>query len=236
MSHSKSLSRAEQLERLSALIDGELTPDEASIEQLDLDEVCCAELKCYHLIGDVMRDSQLALSPSDLFSVRLAKAIADEPAHTLDDTQIWAATGTDDSFAPAQAHAPQAQALKSKPTSRLRLALVSGGVAAAVASVFTYTLFNQTDVSTALNDTSPVLAAHQAAESEVPAAQSTSVATPSAPALLTSLETRTNTNQSTAAYNEAHRRTYPTYIRSHSDLSAQTPFVQVNYTGTGIGQ
>lgn len=241
MNNTNDLSTSEQLDRLSAFLDGELSESEFEAVLDDLDGPCCAQLRSYQIIGDVMRDSSLAISTSDLFSVRLAKALEAEPAHSLDEEQEeLRATGT---YGIATDIAPKTQSAQvhSLPgRTKTRFAFVAGGIAAAFATIVTYSVFQSDEMQSSI-DAAPVLAS-----TEVRAVA------PESPALVASANSSTadarqdfsraptmavraaapNSRVST----EESRRTYPEYLRSHSDMSAHTPFMQVNYQGVGIGQ
>ena len=67
MNNTMDLSTSAQLDRLSAFLDGELSESEFDAVLDSLDAHCCAELKRYQIISDVMRDSSLAIRTSDLF-------------------------------------------------------------------------------------------------------------------------------------------------------------------------
>ena len=234
MNNTMDLSTSEQLDRLSAFVDGELSDSEVEALLDCLDDEQCADLKSYQLIGDIMRDSSLAISPSDLFSVRLAKALEAEPAHSLElseeGLQEVLATGTDGaSHMPASSQTAQIHEISNKP----------------FATILTYNNFQTTDIQSAIDSSAPVLAsAEQEANFEATAESSPVLAarsvapTPTqsfshAPALAVSSAAPTvNSRVST----EERRRTYPEYLRSHSDMSAHTPFMQVNYQGQGVGQ
>jgi negative regulator of sigma E activity len=248
MNNTMDLSTSEQLDRLSAFVDGELSDSEVEALLDCLDDEQCADLKSYQLIGDIMRDSSLAISPSDLFSVRLAKALEAEPAHSLElseeGLQEVLATGTDGtSHMPVSSQTAQIHEISNKP--KTRLAFVAGGVAAAFATILTYNIFQTTDIQSAIDSSAPVLASveqeanFEATAESSPVLAARSVApTPTqsfshAPALAVSSAAPTvNSRVST----EERRRTYPEYLRSHSDMSAHTPFMQVNYQGQGVGQ
>lgn len=246
MNNTKDFSNSNQMERLdrlSAFLDGELSDAELE-DVLDcLDDEQCAELKRYQLISDMMRDSSLAISTSDLFSVRLSKALDAEPAHSIDDSADWQeelpATGTYGAFDSSAVSTQTARIHKIPAKSKARLAFVAGGVAAAFATIMTYTVFQSSDIQSAADMSAPVLATNEfVSESPAP----TVVASNTAPAL-TSVRSfnqaptmAVSASSSGRAATEESRRTYPEYLRSHRDMSAQTPFMQVNYQGLGVGQ
>jgi sigma-E factor negative regulatory protein RseA len=65
-------------EQLSALMDGELTPDEMArqISALKNDRALCQTWAAYHVLGDALRKSpQLSID----FSAKLARQLAEEP-------------------------------------------------------------------------------------------------------------------------------------------------------------
>lgn len=261
MNNTKNLSNSDQLERadhLSAFLDGELSESELEAVLDSLDDDQCANLKRYQLISDVMRDSSLAISPSDLFSLRLSKALEAEPAHSIDlmDAQEQLpATGTYGAVAAPTAGGSQIARIHENPhKSRARLAFVAGGVAAAFATIMTYNIFQSADIQTAADISGPVLASGELmvepapaptpspsmspVETPTPAAVVASNTAPSAarsfshpPSMVVSASAPSNRGAT-----EERRRTYPEYLRSHSDMSAQTPFMQVNYQGLGSGQ
>lgn len=258
MNNTNDLSTSEQLDRLSAFLDGELSESELEAVLDDLDGPCCAQLKSYQIIGDVMRDSSLAISTSDLFSVRLAKALEAEPAHSLEDVheeelQATGTYGVASSVATNTLSTQTAQVHTMPRKPKARLAFVAGGVAAAFATIVTYSVFQGSDIQPSVDSAVPVLASTE-----------TQTVTPDeAPVLVASHINQTN--QASQANNaatvdsaqsfsraptvavraaapssrvstEERRRTYPEYLRSHSDMSAHTPFMQVNYQGLGVGQ
>lgn len=273
----------DQAERLSAFLDGELSLAELDALLDAMDDGQCAELKRYHLISDVMRDGSLAIRTSDLFSMRLSRALAAEPAHVPEDTVEWqeplVATGTDGAYksAPSSAARPAASArIHPIPSrSKTRLAFVAGGVAAAFATIMTYNIFQSSDIQSAADIGTPVLvantptasAAGEPATAAARASVSTAPAAPTAPAtsssaIIAAAESAPTSPVEIVEYSpvrsfsyaptvvvsapaaaasaraggEERRRTYPEYLRSHSDMSAQTPFMQVNYQGTGFAQ
>lgn len=249
MNNTMDLSTSDQLDRLSAFLDGELSESEFDSVLDSLDDSCCAELKSYQVIGDVMRDSSLAISTSDLFSVRLARALEAEPAHSLEEVEEeFQATGTYGAVSTVspRGQAAQVHSMPNKP--KARLAFVAGGVAAAFATIVTYSIFQSSEIQPAMESTVPVLAAvevqpaapavvTEATESPVLAATTAGNVADSTQSFsrtptLAVRASATNASIST----EERRRTYPEYLRSHSDMSAHTPFVQVNYQGLGVGQ
>lgn len=249
MNNTNDLSTSEQLDRLSAFLDGELSESELEAVLDDLDGPCCAQLKSYQIIGDVMRDSSLAISTSDLFSVRLAKALEAEPAHSLEDVheeelQATGTYGVASSVATNTLSTQTAQVHTMPRKPKARLAFVAGGVAAAFATIVTYSVFQGSDIQPSVDSAVPVLASTE-----------TQTVTPDeAPVLVASQANNAATVDSAQSFSRAptvavraaapssrvsteeRRRTYPEYLRSHSDMSAHTPFMQVNYQGLGVGQ
>ncbi|MDO5667782.1 MAG: RseA family anti-sigma factor [Alcaligenaceae bacterium] len=257
MNNTKNLSNSnqlEQLDRLSAFLDGELSESEFDSVLDCLDDEHCAELKRYQLISDVMRDSSLAISTTDLFSVRLAKALDAEPAHSIESAD-WSeplpATGTyGASAAPLSSGLQSARIHENPSKSKTRLAFVAGGVAAAFATIMTYNIFQSSEIQTAADISAPVLAS---SEITVDATPTPAPVQPSAPLVVVTNNAPTpstarsfshtptmalnaTASNSRGATTEERRRTYPEYLRSHSDMSAQTPFMQVNYQSIGSGQ
>lgn len=240
MNNTMDLSTSAQLDRLSAFLDGELSESEFDAVLDSLDAHCCAELKRYQIISDVMRDSSLAISTSDLFSMRLAKALEAEPAHSLDEVQEQEelqATGTDGMSVGLPAKRQTAQVHRMPGKSKARLAFVAGGVAAAFATIVTYSIFQSNDIQPSVHSTAPVLASVET-QAVSPAAVDNTINTMDSaisfsrsPVVAVSASAA-NDQPST----EERRRTYPEYLRSHSDMSAYTPFMQVNYQGMGVGQ
>jgi len=79
-----------ETEILSAWMDGvsaSQTPGDTDPEAATVDR---ATWDTYHLIGDVMRTSDLAIMPTPAFSARLATALAAEPAHRRTPTRCGA--------------------------------------------------------------------------------------------------------------------------------------------------
>ncbi|CAM5200087.1 sigma-E factor negative regulatory protein [Oligella ureolytica] len=252
MNNTMDLSTSDQLDRLSAFCDGELSESELNFVLDSLDERCCAEIKSYQIIGDVMRDSSLAISTSDLFSLRLAKALDAEPAHSLDaaeEQDTFQATGTYGAVSGVSPKGQIAQVHRMPGKPKARLAFVAGGVAAAFATIVTFHIFQSNEIQPGLDSTVPVLASAEVQpvvpvdtpevtiESPVLAATAVSNAADSSQSFSRSptvavRASATNSRVST----EERRRTYPEYLRSHSDMSAHTPFMQVNYQVLGAGQ
>lgn len=248
MNNTKDLTNSNQLERLdrlSAFLDGELSESELEAVLDCLDDQHCAEIKRYQLISDVMRDSSLAISTSDLFSVRFAKALEAEPAHSID-TIDWheelPATGTYGAVSNTTSSGV-AQIHQMPNKSKARFAFVAGGVAAAFATIMTYNIFQSTDIQSGVDTSTPVLASNQAAPIETTPAPMQASSTTAFANNSTSIRSFSHTptvavsaGSSSRGATEESRRTYPEYLRSHSDMSAQTPFMQVNYQGLGVGQ
>lgn len=242
MNNIMDLSVSDQLDRLSAFLDGELSESEFEAVLDCLDGDCCAELKSYQIIGDVMRDSSLAVSTSDLFSVRLSKALDAEPTHSLESQEeidVLQATGTDGAVSNTSIRGQTAQVHDISSKSRTRFAFVAGGVAAAFATIVTYNVLQSDDLQSVTGSSAPVLVSsevHQVAPvvavAESAQSQSQSQSFSRAPTMLASGTSSASPRAST----EERRRTYPEYLRSHSDMSAHTPFMQVNYQGLGVEQ
>ncbi len=240
MSNINDLSTSDQLDRLSAFLDGELSESEFEAVLDDLDGPCCVQLRSYQIIGDVIRDSSLAIRTSDLFSVRLAKALEAEPAHSLEEWQEESrATGTH-GISP-KTRTTQVHHLPSRP--KTRYAFVAGGIAAAFATIVTYHIF-QSDQIQLSADTAPVLASTevqavspQVVESPVlvASANNSEIGTMQSFNRTPTMAVRSAVSNSRVSTEES-RRTYPEYLRSHSDMSAHTPFMQVNYQGVGVDQ
>lgn len=68
-------------EWLSACMDGALEADEAQVQikAIGLDASRRAQWQTYHLIGDVLRSSDLAVQPNDDFMAKLRTALDQEP-------------------------------------------------------------------------------------------------------------------------------------------------------------
>lgn len=234
----------DQAERLSAFLDGELSDAELSALLDGMDDSHYAELKRYHLISDVMRDGSLAIRSSERFSMRLAEALAAEPA--------LPATGTDGGYAklPVQsATTASIHQLPAKP--KARLAFVAGGVAAAIATVMTYSVFQSAEIQSGAELTAPALVSSAPVAPTTPASSLHTTREPvltattdhgelspvrsfrAAPTVVHSAPAAVSSARATS---EEYRRTYPEYLRSHRDMSAQTPFMQVNYQGAGFAQ
>ena len=242
MNNTMDLSTSDQLDRLSAFCDGELSESELNFVLDSLDERCCAENKSYQIIGDVMRDSSLAIS----------KALDAEPAHSLDaaeEQDTFQATGTYGAVSGVSPKGQIAQVHRMPGKPKARLAFVAGGVAAAFATIVTFHIFQSNEIQPGLDSTVPVLASAEVQpvvpvdtpevtiESPVLAATAVSNAADSSQSFSRSptvavRASATNSRVST----EERRRTYPEYLRSHSDMSAHTPFMQVNYQVLGAGQ
>ncbi|MDK7178449.1 RseA family anti-sigma factor, partial [Micrococcus luteus] len=101
-----------------------------------MDDSHYAELKRYHLISDVMRDGSLAIRSSERFSMRLAEALAAEPAHVAESSSLQdalPATGTDGGYAKVPVQSATTASIHQLPAKPIaRLAFVAGGVAAAI--------------------------------------------------------------------------------------------------------
>ncbi|SUA65041.1 sigma-E factor negative regulatory protein [Oligella urethralis] len=245
----------DQAERLSAFLDGELSDAELSALLDGMDDSHYAELKRYHLISDVMRDGSLAIRSSERFSMRLAEALAAEPAHVAE-ASSWEdalpATGTDGGYAklPVQsATTASIHQLPAKP--KARLAFVAGGVAAAIATVMTYSVFQSAEIQSGAELTAPALVSSAPVAPTTPASTLHTTREPvltattdhgelspvrSFRAAPTVVHSASAAVSSARAASEEYRRTYPEYLRSHRDMSAQTPFMQVNYQGAGFAQ
>lgn len=226
MKNTIDLSTTEKLDRLSAMLDGELSESEFDAVLDCLDDDCCSQFKRYQLIGDVMRDNSLAIATSDLFSVRLAKAIQAEPVHSLD----------------ASENHQQAQIHSISSKTKKRYSFLAGGVAAAFATIVTYQVFQNSDIPSTV-DSSTVVMASNNTQSSIPESSSRqSLAQENTKQTQQQSFSQTPTvavnasASSSRSANEERRRTYPEYLRSHGDMSANTPFMQVNYQSLGVNQ
>jgi len=70
-----------ECERLSRLMDGELSPDEANrlLESLCVDTELRSHWAAYHVVGDALRSHEVAAEHSAAFCSRVAVAISREP-------------------------------------------------------------------------------------------------------------------------------------------------------------
>ncbi|NLA88727.1 MAG: sigma-E factor negative regulatory protein [Alcaligenaceae bacterium] len=230
----------ERLERLSAFLDGELSDSEFEAVLDCLDDEHCIELKRFQLISDVLRDDSLAISTSDLFSVRFSKALEAEATHSIDsiewqDEQL--ATGTYGFVGSRDSVSADTKIQQIPRKTKTHLAFFSGGLAAAFATIMTYNAFQTADIQSTTAASAPVLASTQIESIEAlpNSIQEPTVAVPvqsfsHAPAVVA------NVTANNYESNEEGRRTYPEYLRSHSAMSANTPFMQVNYKGMGVAR
>ena len=119
-------------EQLSALVDGELSPEETALllKRLEREPELRARLARYSLAGDVLRGERPHAGPQ--FAMRVAHALAGEPVHAMAAADAAAATGggavAAGPVAPARRR-PAAAAQWLRPLAGLAVAATVAGVA-----------------------------------------------------------------------------------------------------------
>ena len=119
-------------EQLSALVDGELPPEETALllKRLEREPELRAHLARYSLAGDVLRGERLKARPQ--FAMRVAHALAGEPAHAMAAGDAAVATSggafAAGSVVPARRN-PAAAAQWLRPLAGLAVAATVAGVA-----------------------------------------------------------------------------------------------------------